>query len=308
MLDLRRLRLLRELRVRGTIAAVADELSYTPSAVSQQLAQLEREAGVPLLERVGRGVRLTDAAEALVDHTEAVLARLEEAEAELASAHGDVRGTVRVAAFQTSARSLVAPVLKPLAMRHERLRCELMEMEAEESLPLLRVGDVDIVVAEEYPEAPRPRDPALERMDLARDRLVLALPRDHPVARRNGAIRLAELAAERWCTTREGTLFCDVLTRNCRSFGGFEPDIRHRANDIAMLVMMAADGHAIGLVPALGQPEAEPRLAVRDVADTHLERVIFAAVRRGGTHRPSVSAVLAALRERAVELGLAPKA
>src|SRR5215212_616117 len=104
MLDLRRLRLLRELRERGTIAAVADALAYTPSAVSQQLAQLEREAGVPLLERVGRGVRLTDAARGLVDHTEAVLARLEQAEAELAAGEAEVRGVVRVAAFQTAVR------------------------------------------------------------------------------------------------------------------------------------------------------------------------------------------------------------
>src|SRR5215217_4044827 len=154
MLDLRRLRLLRELNERGTIAAVAEALQFTPSAVSQQLAQLEREAGVPLLERVGRGVRLTDAALGLVDHTEAVLARLEQAEAELAT--GDVHGVVRVAAFQTAARGLVAPVLRPLADAHPRLRCELVEMEAEEALTHLRVGDLDVVVAEEYGEVPRP--------------------------------------------------------------------------------------------------------------------------------------------------------
>src|SRR5687767_10905683 len=175
MLDLRRLRLLRELNERGTIAAVADALAYTPSAVSQQLAQLEREAGVPLLERVGRGVRLTDAAVGLVEHTDAVLARLEQAEAELAAAEDEVHGVVRVAAFQTAARSLVAPVLRPLADAHPRLRCELIELEGEESLPQLRAGDIDVVVAEEYREAPRPHDPALERFDLARDRILLAL-------------------------------------------------------------------------------------------------------------------------------------
>src|SRR5215212_3797955 len=150
MLDLRRLRLLRELRERGTIAAVADALTYTPSAVSQQLAQLEREAGVPLLERVGRGVRLTDAALGLVEHTEAVLARLEQAEAELAADSGEVQGVVRVGAFQTAARALVAPILRPLADAYPRLRCEMLEMEAEEALTQLRAGDLDIVIAEEY--------------------------------------------------------------------------------------------------------------------------------------------------------------
>src|SRR3954469_7412462 len=127
MLDLRRLRLLRELRERGTIAAVADALAYTPSAVSQQLAQLEREAGVPLLERVGRGVRLTDAALGLVDHTEAVLARLQLAEAELAASDSEVQGVVRITAFQTAMRALTAPVLRTLTDAHPRLRCELIE-------------------------------------------------------------------------------------------------------------------------------------------------------------------------------------
>src|SRR5215212_1761958 len=140
MLDLRRLRLLRELRERGTIAAVADALSYTPSAVSQQLAALEREAGVPLLERVGRGVRLTDAAHRLAAHTDDVLARLEQAEAELAAASGAVHGRVRIAAFQTATRSLVAPVLRMLSDSNEGLRVELVVMEAEEALPLLRAG------------------------------------------------------------------------------------------------------------------------------------------------------------------------
>src|SRR4051794_7880784 len=148
MLDLRRLRLLRELRERGTIAAVADALAYTPSAVSQQLTQLEREAGVPLLERVGRGVRLTDAAHRRAEHTDSILARLERAEGELAAATGAVHGRVRVAAFQPAARSLVAPVMRPLADRHVGLRVELLEQEAEEGLPQLCSGDVDVVVAE----------------------------------------------------------------------------------------------------------------------------------------------------------------
>jgi DNA-binding transcriptional LysR family regulator len=302
MYDVRRLRLLRELAARGTVTAVAEALAYTPSAVSQQLAQLEREAGVELLERVGRGVRLTDAAVGLVDHTEAVLARLEQAEAELASTGGEVQGTVRVAAFQTAARSLVAPILRPLAERHPRLRCEMIEMEAEEALPHLRVGDIDMVVAEEYPEVPRPRDPALERLDIARDRLVLALREDHPAAAGGGPVPLAELAGDPWCTTREGTLFGDVLSRVCRTLGDFEPDVRHRANDVHILIQMAAEGHAIALVPSLGQPGAEGGVAVRAVAGAELERVIFAAVRRGGTHRPSVAAVLEALRERAARV------
>ena len=304
MLDLRRLRLLRELRERGTLAAVADSLAYTPSAVSQQLAQLEREAGVPLLERVGRGVRLTDAALGLVEHTEAVLARLEQAEAELAAGTQEVQGVVRIAAFQTAARGLVLPVLRPLTDVHPRLRCELVELEAEEALPHLRVGDLDIVVAEEYSEVPRPRDPALERVAIAQDRIVLALPAGHPAAARE-RVRVRELADAPWATTRDGTLFGDVVLRTCRA-AGFEPDIRHRANDVHVLLQLAAEGHAIAMVPMLGEPEAEPRVDVRPVAGAEIERLIFAAVRRGGSQRPSVAVAIDALRSRALELGLGP--
>src|SRR4051794_18385812 len=159
MLDVRRLRLLRELAARRTVTAVAEALSYTPSAVSQQLAALERDAGVALLERVGRGVQLTDAGRRLVVHAEAILARLEAAEADLECA---TAGRVRIAAFQTAAHALVLPVLGPLEARHPDLQCELVQAEAEQALPALRLGDVDLVIAEEYDHAPRPRDPALE--------------------------------------------------------------------------------------------------------------------------------------------------
>src|SRR4051812_15262121 len=141
MLDLRRLRLLRELHARGTIAAVADALQFTPSAVSQQLAVLEREAGQPLFERAGRGVRLTDAALVLVDHAEALLDRAELAEAELAAAAGTPAGRVRIGAFQSAAHHIAAPAIGALARDAPALRCELTETEPEASLPALAVGD-----------------------------------------------------------------------------------------------------------------------------------------------------------------------
>src|SRR4051812_35099024 len=147
MLDLRRLRLLRELHVRGTIAAVAEALQYTPSAVSQQLAVLEREAGRPLLERAGRGVRLTDDALVLVGHAEALLARAEVAEAELAAGGGRVAGRVRIASFQSMALRLAVPAMRQLAAEEPALRCELVEAEPEASLPALVLGDLDLVLA-----------------------------------------------------------------------------------------------------------------------------------------------------------------
>src|SRR3954452_2619057 len=148
MLDVRRLRLLRELAARRTVTAVAEALSYTPSAVSQQLAALERDAGVQLLERVGRGVQLTDAGRRLVVHADAVIAQLEAAEADLARVSGRVAGRVRLASFQTAAHALVIPALEPLEQRHPDLQCEIVQAEAEDALPGLRLGDVDMVLAE----------------------------------------------------------------------------------------------------------------------------------------------------------------
>ena len=186
MLDLRRLRLLRELHARGTIAAVADALRYTPSAVSQQLAVLEREAGQPLFERAGRGVRLTDAALVLVGHAEALLDRAELAEAELAAAAGAPAGRGRIGAFQSAAHHLAAPAVAALAVSAPALRCELVEAEPEWALPALERGDFDLVIADEWDTQPLARPPALERHDLLRDEVRVILPADHPLAADGG--------------------------------------------------------------------------------------------------------------------------
>src|SRR3954466_860948 len=150
MLDVRRLRLLRELAARGTVTAVAQSLAYTPSAVSQQLAALERDAGVPLLERAGRGVRLTEAGRRLAAHADAIMARMEAAEADLAGLSGRATGRLRVACCQTAAGGRLLPPRATLRRRHPDVRPELEDVEAEEALPGLRLGEFDVVVAEEY--------------------------------------------------------------------------------------------------------------------------------------------------------------
>src|SRR5919205_3878822 len=179
MLDLRRLRLLRELHERGTIAAVADALRFTPSAVSQQLALLEREAGVPLLERAGRGVRLTDAALVLVGHAEALLERAALAEADLAAAAGTVAGRARIAGFESVALRLALPAMAALARDAPGLRCELVEAEPEQALPALALGDVDLVLGDEWQHQPRTLPAGVERHDLMSDRVRLVLPARH---------------------------------------------------------------------------------------------------------------------------------
>ena len=193
MLDPRRLAVLREFAAQGTIAGAAEALAFTPSAVSQQLAQLQREAGVELFRKVGRRLELTDAGRTLVARADELLAHVEQIEAELAAQAGELRGTVRVAAFQTAALALVIPALERLADAHPRLRVELAEAEAEESLPMLARGGLDVAIAEEYEHAPRPRLPAAApRVPRARRDAARAPPRARGRrARRPGPAALA---------------------------------------------------------------------------------------------------------------------
>jgi DNA-binding transcriptional LysR family regulator len=278
MLDLRRLRLLRELSERGTIAAVAEALQYTPSAVSQQLAALEREAGVRLVERAGRGVRLTDPALVLVEHAEALLARAALAEADLAAAAGAVSGRGRIAAFQSAALRLALPALAALARDAPRLRCELVEAEPEWALPALARGDVDLVIGDEWAHQPWRLPAALERTELLRDPVYVVHPATGP-------------EPPAWVTGHRGTTWEEVTRRTCRELG-FEPDIRHRADNATVALGLVARGLALTLLPGLVLDD-DPRLARRPAG---LERAIYAVTRTADAARPSTRALLAAVR------------
>jgi DNA-binding transcriptional LysR family regulator len=305
-LDLHRLRLLHELHARGTIAAVADALQFTPSAVSQQLAVLEREAGVELLEPAGRSVRLTDAALVLVGHAGALLDRAELAQAELAAAAGDVAGRGRIASFQSTALKLAVPAMQALAAEAPGLRCELVEAEPEESLPALALGDVDLVLADEWQHQPLPRPAGVTREDLHLDPVRLVLPEDHPAARRRRAAPLAELADAAWTTGHPDTGWEEIVIRTCRELGGFDPDIRHRTNDSVTSLALVAGGRAVTLLPELVAPETHPGVAVREMAEGSLHRTIFMATRGADAQRPSVRALRAAVRRAAADLGWIP--
>ncbi|MEP6952685.1 MAG: LysR family transcriptional regulator [Solirubrobacteraceae bacterium] len=296
MLDLRRLRLLRELHARGTIAAVADALQFTPSAVSQQLAVLEREAGVALLQRAGRGVRLTDPALVLVGHAEALLDRADRAEADLAAAAGSVAGRGRIATFQSVAIRVVAPAMRALARDAPGLRCELVEAEPEESLPALALGDFDLVLADEWQHQARARPAGVDRHDLHRDPVRVVLPADHPAARHPRSVPLSELAGEIWTTGHPGTGWEQMTERTCRALGGFDPVIRHRANDSVVSLELVARGLAVTLLPDLVGPAAHPGVTVRSIAEAPVHRTIFAATRAADAGRPSVRALLGAVR------------
>jgi DNA-binding transcriptional LysR family regulator len=303
MLELRRLRLLRELNQRGTIAAVADALQFTPSAVSQQLAMLEREAGVRLLERAGRGVRLTDAARVLVEHAEAMLDRAALAEADLEAAAGTVAGRGRIAGFESVLLRLALPAMEALASDAPRLRCELVEAEPEQGLPALALGDVDLVLGDEWQHQPLRLPAGVQRHDLFLDPVQLVLPAGHPAARRHrDAVPLAELAGEAWTTGHAGMGWDEMTQRTCRDIGGFDPDIRHRTHDATVSVALVARGLAVTLLPDLVLPDRHPGVVLRGIAERRVSRAIFAATLATDAARPSTRALLAAVRDAAAAL------
>ena len=297
MLDLRRLRLLRELHERNTIAAVADALGFTPSAVSQQLAMLERETGVPLLERAGRGVRLTDPALVLVEHAQALLERAALAEADLAAAAGTVSGRARIAGFQSVPVRLALPAMAALAREAPRLRCELVEAEPEQALPALALGDVDFVLGDEWQHQPWRLLAGLERHELLRDPVRVLLPVRHPAARRHrDELPLAALAGEPWVTGHPAMGWEEMTQRTCREHGGFDPDIRHRTNDATVALALVGRGLAVTLLPELALPARTPGVARRQIAGAPMHRAIFAVTRDADGARPSIRALVAAVR------------
>src|SRR5690242_5345633 len=197
-LGLRRLRFLREFEERGTLAAVAAALGYSPSTVSQQLALLEKEVGARLFDKAGRGVRLTDAGRLLAQHARVLLAAAETAEADLAALGGEVRGTVRAGGLQSAARRLLIPAVASMMAHHPNVRVEIFELELEQALPGLRLGAVDLVIGDEYDGQPRPRPAGLRFQVVHEEPLKIVLPATHPLARPARPVAVAELRSDIW--------------------------------------------------------------------------------------------------------------
>jgi DNA-binding transcriptional LysR family regulator len=294
VLDLRRLRLLREVEARGSVHGAARALDYTPSAISQQLAVLEREAGAALLERVGRGVRLTDAGRVLVRHAAGLLDGVEAAEAEVAAlGSGHPAGVVRVASFQSAFLRVVAPAVGTLATTHPDVRVEATEDEVERAVPALRLRQLDLVIGDEYDGQPQPIHRDLAREPLLREQVRLVLAQDHPLARRR-RVPLARLAEAEWAGTQPGTGHREMLIRACRRLGGFEPDLRYSSDDFLILLELVRTAGACALLPDLVVAHGAPGVAVRSPAEGTIGREVFLITRRART--PAVEAVAAALR------------
>ncbi len=297
MIDVRRLRVLRALADHGTVAAAAQALHLTPSAVSQQLAALEREVGQPVAERRGRGLVLTGAADVLLDHAHALFAQLERAEADVAAHGRGELGTVAVGAFPTALAAIAAPAAEALAAAQPRLGLELLDVESPHCFAALASEAIDVAISMQSATAPAPGDPRFARRPLLDDPLEAVLPAGHPLAGRS-AIALEALADETWVGPSPGTSCLEVTLAGCAG-AGFTPRLVHRTNDFTTLMTFVAAGLGVALVPRLAQGQVPDGVAVVTLGGTPPARRVFAATRRGSEARPTVAAVLDALGDAA---------
>ena len=293
MLDLGRLRALHAVDAHGSIAAAAAALGYTPSAVSQQIAKLERETGSRLLERRGRGVALTDAAQLLVETAEKVLGIVEQAEVALEERRGRPTGVLNVAAFPTAARGLLPPVLAALAARHPDLDLRMSEQDPHLAPGLVARGAVDLAVVHDWDIAPLAEPEGLSRALLGEDRCDLLLPRGHPLAVRPALVR-ADVAGERWIVQPVGTVCHDWLLRTLRA-GGAEPDVAYQVAEFETQVALVAAGLGIALVPRLGRGTLPEQVVVRPLDPAPVRR-LFAVWRTGASRRPAIVEAVRLLR------------
>ncbi|MEV0978161.1 LysR family transcriptional regulator [Streptomyces sp. NPDC049915] len=290
--DIRKLQILRTLREEGTVTATAEALRMTPSAVSQQLTNLARQLGVPLLEAHGRRVRLTAAARLVLQHTEAVFEQLRRAESELTAYVQGEAGEVRVGAFSTAVPALVVPAVRSLKTSAPGVTVRVREAEAAEAYDLLAAGDVDLALSLAA-HAPTAHDTRFHLVPLLADPLDVALPRDHPLAS-SPTLRLADLAAEPWIFGGSGP-WSDITRAACEA-AGFSPAQGHAASGWTAILAMVEAGMGVALVPRMA---AVPRtgVAMRRLSEDSPVRHVLAATRRGTTEAPAVARLLQALRE-----------
>ena len=304
MLDLRRLRLLREFRLRGSIAATAAALGYTPSAVSQQLAALEREAGAPLLDRTARSAELTDAGRTLAAYADQILDLVERAETDLSAQSSDPTGRVVVSAFPTASVAF-APTLARSLHDHPALSLSLRQTGPGEGLPLVRSGEVDIALIDDWRGRLATRDDGVLRFfHLMRDPLVLIVPPDHRLADPDARLNLRRLREDSWLATPAGEPSRQAVDRMLAEVGGALP-VPWEFEGLNTILGLVARGIGIAAVPTLALAGGEPDIVVRRLPDATLARDVYAVVRGSSVRRPSVSAVLQAIHAAAAatELG-----
>jgi DNA-binding transcriptional LysR family regulator len=292
MLGVWRLQLLREVGRRGTVRAAADAMAITPSAVSQQLHILEVEAGVKLLEREGRRVRLTDAGLMLVRHADAITAAIDAAEAELAVSREDITGTLRIAAFPTAARAVLPTAIAQLGRDHPALTVTLRDFETSESLTALRLDEVDLAVVDEYDDATRIVEPAIELIELGEDPLYLASPGVPGAAA--GPVPLRSVAGDAWIMDTEGSNIRGAVVRACAR-AGFEPKVRAACRDYSVIIALVEAGLGTAILPGLALLDRRVRARIAPL-EPPMSRRVMVAVKPARRSHPAIAATLTALR------------
>ncbi len=298
MLDVRRMRVLREVAARGSFSAAAEALSFTQSAVSQQIAALEREAGAVLVQRSARGVRLTEAGEAVVRHADAILARLSEAEAELEAIAGLRGGRLRMAAFESAGSTIMPLAIAAFRAQHPAVELSLSLLEPEESVPQLRTGELDIALTFEATAAGLEQE-GIERTYLLEDPMYLVLPTDHPLARK-AKPQLSDLAADAWIG---GPADCEcnrLIYRACAA-AGYDPRIAFETDDYTAVQGFVAAGVGVSLIAALGLSSVRDDIVVRSLGRETPVRHIHAATLADGHRTPATAAMLEILKGVAAE-------
>jgi DNA-binding transcriptional LysR family regulator len=301
MLDLKRLRILREVSCKGSFSAAADALYVSQSAVSQQVAALEAEVGVPLLLRLREGPVLTDAGRLLVAHGDAAIARLEQAERELGELSGLRTGELRLISFPTASATIATAAASTFAERHPDIRLSLAEDEPEEAIPRLKRGEHDIALVYDFELNPFAPDRDLELRPLLTEEMHLAVPEGHRLADRRSA-RLEELAGEPWlCGASNGS--CRELTLRSCERAGFTPDVAYESNDYNVLFGLVAAKLGVTLLPDLAFAALKPGVVVLDVEPEPPVRRVWAATLTAGARSRAADAMLEVLTEVSTPLG-----
>lgn len=295
-MNLNRLRTLRELSIRSTMAAVADALYLTPSAVSQQITQLEEDFGIALVERIGRRVQLTSAGHALVGHAEQILEALDQACSDIEERKNVVSGEVRIAAFPSVASALLPHVIRDLRQAHPLLKVVFMERGADEGLEALHSWMVDIALTDSFVGMPAHEHQGLQKTLLLEDEVRAWLPRDHPLATKN-VIRLAELKNESWALESTSNSFAQFVRERCLSVG-FEPNLNGYCKSVVTVEAMVASSGSVSVIPGLFARKPHPDIVVRRL-EPKLVRSIYLMYRKTQQQRPAVQAVVKALQHSA---------
>jgi len=290
MLDVRRMRVLREVASRGSFSAAADALDYTQSAISQQVAALEREAGTKLVERGARGIHLTEAGRALVAHADVILARLADAEAELEAIAGLRGGRLRLGAFPSAGGTIMPPAIARFRERHPGVELTLTPVEPEDGMHMLRSGDLDVSLDIRTSFGANPDD-GIDRVPLLDDPMYVALPRDHPMAAKR-TLKLEDLSAESWILGSTGSCpDASIFLRSCQ-VAGFEPRIAFNSDDYFAMQGFVAAGVGASFIPDLALMSVRDDIVIRSLGPMPPVRQIMAATLKDSFLSPAKQAML----------------